>query len=207
MSDPAPAASVSTRLQNRAEEWIYQLNEQQHPIFRLYDWGNEVWAKLRFRGVRRRAAEFARTLQGKGDTAELRFLTPEDSDAFADLLARFDFKYLPPHPLDRENAVWALRRSSYLPYGIFYRGELVGYTLVRLFFPGRAVTGVWSIPMNHNRGFSQVAVKTTAEFTLAEGLSDYVTVPVDNPYSLKGAQWAGWKIVRTNRRFHVLRHH
>ena len=61
-------------------------------------------------------------------------------------------------------------------------------------------------------GFDALAVfvhpdNPKTEFTLSEGLSDYVTVPVDNIYSLRGAQWAGWKIVRTNRRFHVLRHH
>lgn len=198
---------AQTRLLNRAEEWIYRANEQQHWIFRLYDRFNEIWAGLVFRGVRRRARDFARTLQGKNDSAELRFLTLDDLNDFAAMLARFSFKYLPPHPLDRASAEWVLRRNSYLPYGIYHEGELVGYTLVRLFFPKRAVTGVWSIPSNHNRGFSQVAVKTTAEFTLEEGLHDYVTVPVDNPHSLRGAQWAGWKIVRTNRRFHVLRHH
>ena len=195
------------RLLNRAEEWIYRANERQHWIFRLYDHCNEIWAGLVFRGVRRRAHDFVRTLEGKGDTAELRFLRLDDLDEFAAMLERFTFRYLPPHPLDRGSAEWALRRASYLPFGIYHGGALVGYTLVRLFFPKRAVTGVWSIPSNHNRGFSQVAVKTTAEFTLAEGLHDYVTVPVDNPHSLRGAQWAGWKIIRTNRRFHVLRHH
>lgn len=199
--------SARTDLLNRAEEWIYRANERQHWVFRIYDFGNELWARLVFRGVRRRARAYARTLEGKGDRAELRFLGEDDLDAFASLLARFDFKYLPPHPLDRASAAWALRRRSYLPFGIFHRGELVGYTLVRLFFPRRAVTGVWSLRSNHNRGFSQVAVKTTAEFTAREGLHDYVTVPIDNPHSLRGAQWAGWKIIRTNRRFHVLRHH
>jgi len=51
-----------------------------------------------------------------------------------------------------------------------------------------------------------VSVETTAVFTKAEGFADYVTVPLDNPYSLRGAQWAGWRIVRTNRDAHVLRH-
>jgi hypothetical protein len=42
--------------QDRAEELIYRLNEADHWIFRLYDWGNEVFAAIRLSGVRRRYA-------------------------------------------------------------------------------------------------------------------------------------------------------
>ena len=99
-----------------------------------------------------------------------------------------------------------LRRRNYLPFGVLVDGRLVGYLLVRLFFPRRAVTGIWSLPNAYNRGFSQAAVQATGRFTRGEGLADYITVPIDNKYSLKGAQWAGWKIIRTNRRFHVLKY-
>jgi len=198
--------SLGTRITNRAEEWLIDLNARNHWLFRAYDRGNELWAALVFRGVRERASRIDVPLEGKHDTGRLRFLTPADEKDFADLLARFDFKYLPPHPTDARSAARALRRRHYLPFGIFHQGRLVGYTLVRMFFPRRAATGVWSLPSNHNRGFSQMAVKTTAAFMKAEGFADYVTVPLDNVHSLRGAQWAGWRIVRTNRRAHVLRH-
>jgi hypothetical protein len=201
-----PRASWPRRLLASAEVLIYELNERHHWAFRLYDACNELWARLVFRRVRRRASRIDVPLPGRQGTARLRFLTPADAEAFAGLLARFDFKYLPPHPLDRESARRALRRTSYLPFGIFDGEELVGYTLVRLFFPWRAVHGVWSLPSNYNRGFSQMAVKKTSDFTGAQGLNDFVTVPVDNVHSLRGAQWAGWRIIRSNRRFHLLRH-
>ena len=201
-----PRPSWPRRLVAAAEESVYALNERQHWAFRLYDGFNELWARLVFRGVRRRASRIDTTLPGRRGVARLRFLGPEDTQSFAALLAAFDFKYLPPHRLDARSAATALRRASYLPFGIFVDGELVGYTLVRFFFPWRAVHGVWSLPSHHNRGFSQMAVKKTSDFTGGEGLADFVTVPVDNIYSLQGAQWAGWRIVRSNRRFHVLRH-
>lgn len=201
-----PRPAWPKRLRAAAEVWIYELNERQHWAFGLYDAFNELWARLVFRGVRRRAARLDVPLPGRRELARLRFLTPADGVAFATLLQRFDFKYLPPHPLDERGARRALRRTSYLPFGIFAGEELVGYTLVRFFFPWRAVHGVWSLPSHHNRGFSQMAVKKTSDFTGGQGLADFVTVPVDNIHSLRGAQWAGWRIIRSNRRFHLLRH-
>jgi hypothetical protein len=72
-------------------------------------------------------------------------------------------------------------------------------------FPRRAFTGVWTLPKHRNAGFSQAAVKRTGQFTDEEGVIDYVTVPLDNLPSLRGAQWAGWEPLRKNERFHLLR--
>ena len=199
---------LGPRLLNRAEEWIYELNQRGHWLFTLYDFGNELWARLVFRGVRRRAAAFEATVAGREDAAQLRmFRAGEDDDAFAALLGELSqFKYRPPHPLDAASARRALRRRSYLPFGLFHDGELVGYLLIRLFFPRRAATGIWSRELAHNKGFSTNAVATTAGFTSSEGIADYITVPLDNVYSLRGALTAGWRIVRKNRRFYVLLH-
>ena len=49
------------KLLSRAEEWIYELNERDHWLFALYDHANELWSRLVYRGVRRRAAAFAPT--------------------------------------------------------------------------------------------------------------------------------------------------
>jgi hypothetical protein len=43
------------------------------------------------------------------------------------------------------------------------------------------------------------------ELLRAESLPDYVTIPLDNAPSLVAAKAAGWHILRSNRRFHVLR--
>ena len=112
-------------LQDRLEEWIYRLNEQEHWIFRLYDWGNEVWAGLFFRGVRRRASLHDERVAAGGTEARVRFLTDGDLAAFVQLLGEFDVRYLPPHGLDSESAGRALRRRSYLPYGIWIDGKLI----------------------------------------------------------------------------------
>lgn len=199
---------LGTRLLDRAEEWIYALNERNHWIFRVYDRCNEIWASLVFRGVRRRAARIDAEVEGRdGERARLRLLRPDDLDVFAALLeALARFRYVPPHPLDRAAAARALRRNSYLPFGLFYQDRLVGYLLVRLFFPRRAVTAIWSLEIAHNKRFSVNSGRITSAFTRSEGLADYITVPLDNLYSLKAAQGAGWEIVRRNRRFYVLRH-
>jgi hypothetical protein len=204
ISHPSAPRSWRERLLSRAEEWIYDLNARNHWVFRVYDWGNEIWARIALRGVKRRGAAHRETIQGRKHTALLRPLTIDDIDGFSALLATFDFRHLPPHPLDRPSVERALRRSSYLPYGVEREGQLVAYALVRLFFPRRAVTGVWVRADHHDSGFGQAAVRSTAGFTRTEGLDDYVTVPLDNPASLRGAQWAGWEVIRTNRRFHVL---
>ncbi len=92
---------------------------------------------------------FAASPEGEG---RLRLLTPADEDTFAQLLEGLRrFRYQPPHPLDRRAARWALRRASYLPFGVFYEEQLVGYLLLRLFFPWRAVTAIWSLETAHNR--------------------------------------------------------
>lgn len=200
----APARGLWRRVQDRAEEWIYRANERGHWIFRLYDLCNELWARLALRGPRRRAEAIDTAIRGRDADARVRFLGPADLDAFAGLLARFDSRYLPPHPLDRSAAAAALARCSYVPLGIFFEDALVGYLLVRLFFPRRAVTGIWILPQVQNRGFGVDALLASWEWIRSEGLPDYCTVPVDNPNSVKTALAAGWRILRTNRRFHVL---
>jgi RimJ/RimL family protein N-acetyltransferase len=204
MGEPARPTSRLEPLLSRAEEWIYALNERGHWIFRLYDWGNEVWAHIRFGPLRRRASEIDVPIPGKTEVAHMRFLTPDDLDDFAALLASFDFEYLPPHPLDRSAAERALLRRSYIPLGIFLEGDLVGYLLLRLFFVKRAVLGIWSKTSHQNRGFTRSATKAAAEWTRSQGVPNYITVPIGNTYSLRVGLWAGWKILRTNRRFHVL---
>ena len=204
MSDPSPEGFYA-RFRDRAEEWIYRLNENEHWIFKLYDWGNEVWAALRFRGVRRRANALDRSFAtGTGVDAHIRGLTTADDEAFVALVAQLDFQYGPPHPVDRAGALRALRRHSYLPFGIFVEKRLVGYLLLRLFFPSRAVTGIWTLPETYNLGLGQAALRRTANFSHAEGLADYATISIDNPNSLRMANAAGWATIRTNRRFHVL---
>ena len=193
------------RIQDAAEMWIYALNERQHWLFRLYDGMNEAWARLVFRGVRRRAKHFARELAVDEASTRLRFLVPADLDAFALLLGAFDSRYLPPHPLDRAAAARALHRASYLPFGVFREDALVGYVLVRLFFPRRAVSGYWLLPAYHGTGVGVAAARSLRELLRAESLPDYVTIPLDNTPSLVAAEAAGWRILRSNRRFHVLR--
>ncbi|HEY5657569.1 MAG TPA: GNAT family N-acetyltransferase, partial [Myxococcota bacterium] len=158
-----PRRALLARLQDAAEMGIYALNERQHALFRLYDALNEGWARLVFRGVRRRAAGFGRALPTPDGDTRLRLLGPGDLDAFAALLAAFDFKYLPPHPLDRAAAARALQRASYLPFGIFRGEALIGYALLRLFFPRRAVSGFWLLPAYHATGVGVAAARATRE--------------------------------------------
>lgn len=199
------AAGLVGGIRNAIETKLYDLNERNHFLFRLLERANDLWAGLAFRGVRRRARKLDDVIRGKNSAARLRFLTPEDLDAFAELLARFDFKYLPPHPRDRQTAARVLRRAGYLPFGVFLGDELVGYTLLRLLFPRRALTGVWTLSTERTAGFSRAAVRRTGQFTDQEGLIDYATVPLDNPASLRAAEWAGWRVLRRNERFYVLR--
>lgn len=199
-----PPASAAQRLLSWAEVWIYEANERGNAVFALYDWANELWARLFFGGIRRKAAALRVPLEGKDETGLMRLLTPDDADAFAELLASFDFRYLPPHGLDRATAEASLRRKSYLPLGVFHGDELMGYLLLRLFAPRRAVLGIWSKTSHHNRGFTKAATKAAAEFTRENGYANFITVPLDNIYSLRVGLWAGWRVVRTNERFHVL---
>jgi RimJ/RimL family protein N-acetyltransferase len=200
-----PPRSPLARARNAAEMCVYALNEKQHWIFGIYDAWNEAWARLWFHGVRLRAADFGHELSGCEPGVRLRLLVPSDLDKFAALLARFDFRYLPPHRLDRAAAARALRRRSYLPFGIFDGRALIGYALLRLFFPRRVVSGFWLLREYHGKGVAVTAARATGELTRAEHLPDYVTVPLDNEPSLMAAQAAGWRIARSNRRFHVLR--
>jgi hypothetical protein len=203
---PRPPSSAWERVLSRLEEWIYALNERDHWIFKLYDAANGLWARLFFGGIRRAAAGFDEPLEGKGIEGRMRLLTPDDLDAFAALLAAFDFEYLPPHALDRETARTALRRKSYLPLGIFHGDDLVGYLLLRLFAPKRAVLGIWSLSAYQNRGLTTAACVAAAEFTRVHGYPNFITVPIDNVFSLRVGLAVGWKLLRTNSRFHVLRY-
>ena len=201
---PLPT-TLTGRLQARAEEWIYELNERDHWVFRIYDRVNELWASLFFRRLKRRASRIDVPYESSdGTQARFRFLTADDLDILADLFSRFDMKHLPPHGLDRAAAKAVLRRRSYLPFGIFAGDEFVGYVLLRLFLIRRAVTGIWALPTHHGRGLNIVPVVVTGKFVREEHLPDYVTIPLDNTPSLRGALVAGWKLVRRNRRFYVL---
>ncbi|HIG01148.1 MAG TPA: hypothetical protein EYQ66_07575 [Myxococcales bacterium] len=200
-----PPVSFWTGIVSRAEVWIYELNESGHWFFGFYDWCNEIWARLAFRSVRERASRLDEPLAGKDITARMRMLGSEDLEDFVALLETLDqHKYLPPHRLDRSGARAALERASYLPFGVFDEERLVGYWLVRLFFPRRAATGVWMLSEYFDSGLGTRGVFTTGTFTTGEGFADYITVPLDNTASLRGAVTAGWRVVRKNHRFYVL---
>ena len=208
MTDSSPVEKrpgLRARLQDAAEEWIYRLNERGSFIFRIYDLSNEIFSRIRFSGLRRRASHLDVSFITRTDLeARIRFLRPDDEAPFAEMLSQLDARYLPPHSTDPAGAADALQRASYLPFGIFVEGDLVGYLLLRLFYPSRAVTGIWTLARTHNMGLGQEALRQTAAFTQSEGLPDYATIPIDNRNSVRMANAAGWQVVRTNRRFHVL---
>ena len=201
-----PPQGALARLLCLAEEGIYELNARDHWLFRVYEFANVAWARLVFRGVRRKATAIDTELVSRdGAHVRFRFLAPADESAFADMLARFDFDQLPPHPLDRATAGRVLHQANCLPFGYFdARGALRGYLLLRFFFPWRVTSGVWSFPDFGGRGLTQAGLRVTAELTREAGLADYITVPVGHNASLGAATGAGWQVVRTNRRFHVL---
>ena len=207
MSEDASQKSASRYqpLQDWAEERIYRLNEKGSFIFKLYDFSNEVFARIRFRGLRKRAARLDAPFKTRtGLDARIRFLDSRDQSSFAEMLSGLQGRYGPPHPADAVGAAAALTRFSYLPFGIFVEDELAGYLLLRLFYPSRAVTGIWTLPETHNLGLGQEALRQTAAFSRSEHLPDYATIPIDNHNSLRMANAAGWQVIRTNSRFHVL---
>lgn len=197
---------LGERIGEAIETWLYELNERDHWFFRLLEWGNDQYARLAFRGVRRRAGAIDDdSVPARDRCLRFRFLKPDDLDLFTELLSSFDFKYLPPHPIDRASAALVLQRPSYLPFLILRDDEPVGYLLVRLLFPNRAFSGVWTKVASGTAGFSRAAIKRSGQFTDSEGIPDFVTVPLDNLASKKGAEWAGWSVIRENRRFFLLR--
>jgi hypothetical protein len=204
---PPEGTSAEARLTllDRLEEWIYRLNDENHWIFRVYDWGNEVWARMFLRGVRRRGLSIDEWVEGSKGRARVRCLGPDDVDAFAGFLAALDVRYLPPHPLDRRAAEQALGRQSYVPLGIFWEDELVGYVLVRLFFFRRAVNGIWMLPAVHGQGLGKRSLWVSAKVPGSEAMAGYCTIPLGNEPSVRSALWCGYEIIRTNRRFHVLK--
>lgn len=202
---PQDAGEPRRSIQTRLEEWIYRLNEEQHWIFRIYDWGNEIWARLFFGATRRRASELDLKVTVNEVEAHVRFLAPEDETVFADFMAQLDAKYLPPHELHSEQAAKALARRSYLPLGIFLGGRMTGYILLRLFFFRRAVTGIWMLATTHGAGIGRRTLLESVEFLKREGLPNYCTIALENRTSLRMAYWCGWRVIRTNRRFDVLK--
>jgi hypothetical protein len=195
------------RLLARAEEWIYDLNAREHWIFRVYDAGNAAWARVAFRGVRRRAGEFEAHARTKaGVDAVMRVVRPGQADELAALFADFQFRYRPPHPLDPGAVRRLLAAPHCIPFGIWVQGRLMGYSLIRLFFPRRAVMGIWFLQSHATRGHGQIFSYATSRWTRSEGLPNFITVPRDNVASLRGAMLSGFRILRTNRRFHVLLH-
>ena len=202
---PPDAPTLFQRVQDWAEEAVYRLNEKGSFIFKIYDFSNEVFARFRFASLRKRASRLNVPFETRGGlSARIRFLAPSDQAAFAEMLAGLKGRYGPPHPVDAGGAAAALNRVSYLPFGIFVEEKLSGYLLLRLFYPSRAVTGIWTLPDTHNLGLGQEALRHTAAFTRSEDLPDYATIPIDNHNSLRMANAAGWKVIRTNKRFHVL---
>jgi hypothetical protein len=197
--------SPSARFLDAAEEWIYRLNERDHWIFRIYDQFNELHASIFMRGVRERGARLDRLITcSDGSSARLRFLTPDDEEALAGLLVSLNARYMPPHARDRDTVTRALRRRSYLPFGIFIGDRMVGYLLLRLFFPWRVVTGIWTLSETHNLGLAQLCLRQTCDFSRSEEMDNYCTIPIDNHNSLRVALGVGWRKLRTNHRFHVL---
>lgn len=74
-----------------------------------------------------------------GRAAIIRPLKSDDIEqllAFYETLPEGHFKYFRPHGFSRRDIVKVLERPYYLAYGLFIEGELVGYSLFKL-YPGR----------------------------------------------------------------------
>jgi len=214
MTTPESPETNSKTILDRLEEWIYRLNEKDHWIFRLYDLGNEIWARLVFRGVRKKAESINEEISESGggqnsteagDEVHVRFLSDKDAPAFAEFCGKLSTRYLPPHPLDPASARAALKRQSYIPLGIFLNGSLEGYLLIRFFFPRRAVAGIWIFPSLHGKKYGRDAFWVSTCFLRACDLPAYCTIPIGNTPSVNTAKASGYEVLRTNSRFHVLR--
>lgn len=125
------------------------------------------------------------------DGLEYRPLLESDADSlvrFFDSQPEEAFVFFKPHDFDKETVLRLIRNRSYLAYGVFEKGEVVGYYFLRSFFMGKSYLGKM-VDINHRgQGIGKQICKLSMDVATALGLHMYETISKDNLSSLYSTQ-------------------
>ncbi|NBB79914.1 MAG: GNAT family N-acetyltransferase [Verrucomicrobia bacterium] len=122
------------------DQFAYKLKQHCGPLFKVAEviCGYGV-AFLHGKRIREALDQAEQSGTIRGNAARIRALVPGDIYAllaFYETLPEGHFKYFRPHGFARRDVEKVLARPYYLAYGLFLEGELVGYSLFKL-YPGK----------------------------------------------------------------------
>ncbi len=191
---------------NLMYQLLVKLNRDHVEIFEFLIFFNDIWCRLFLRRLYRGDPFLpAGTLASKAGPVSVRACTEDDAEEISALLRQLEGKVLLPHRSDVASLRRVFRRPSYFSYRVEGSGQFMGYVLIRVFAPARAVFAIWLKPDQRGGGVGKVIAPTMVENIKKQRLTPYVTVTKDNEASLRMCLHAGYKIVRELPTFYVMK--
>lgn len=174
------------------EKLAYLIKHRFPALFRVIAWLAERVTGLRYGHRTTQAIEDAR-IEGlvKGEKAVIHALTEvdvEDLHEFLRSLPAEHLRYFRPHGFDRRSLVEVVGSKAYLNYGLFVKGEMIGYALLKITPTGSAFIGLLVRPDYGGLGLGKFIVHYLYWQASRSGLRTRSTISRANPASLRSHQ-------------------
>ncbi len=95
------------------------------------------------------------------------------------------FDFFKPHNFDKKTLLRISKENNYLAYCIYDNDKIVGYCFLRLFFTGKAFTGLITHKDYQGKGLGKIMLKILFDSADILGFKVYSTISKDNIASLR----------------------
>lgn len=95
------------------------------------------------------------------------------------------FDFFRPHKFDKASLERIAKENNYLAFCFYNEGKVVGYCFLRLFFTGKAFTGLISHQNYQGKGLGKQMIKVLFEVADILDIEVYSTISKENVGSLK----------------------
>lgn len=174
------------------EKLAYLIKHRFPALFQVVAWLAERVTGLRYGHRTAQAIEGAR-IEGlvNGERTVIRALAEEDVEHIHEFLGSLPAEHLHffrPHGFDRRSLVEVLGSKAYLNYGLFVKGEIIGYALLKISPTGSAFIGLLVRPDYGGLGLGTFIVDYLYWQASLAGLRTRSTISRANPASLRSHQ-------------------
>jgi len=185
---------------------LVKLNNENSRAFDIIMLINELYFALFFyRLYKRKMACFSERLNIKGSQYRGIRLDASLAQQLYDFVAGLNEKYMPPHRTDQKSIKRLLKKRACFALGVFDGQRMVGYGLIRFFFPKRAVPTTWVIDEYKGKGIGGALLTLEIDLIRESGFTVFTTVAKDNIVALNNNKKRGLRVVLETDSFYVFR--
>lgn len=170
------------------EKILLYIKHNAKPLWKFIERCNELVLTLKYR---KQFAELEGQYRNETDTNnefQFRLITADDVGILYGLLAKLEEDYVKlfkPHSFDRDELSYVLRSRNFLTFGYFYKQQLIGYFMLRLFANKKTFLANLVDPAFNGKGIGKDMVKIMYQIVNMLGWNAYATISEKNIAALK----------------------